>query len=401
LDLANRLRRWQSYRMDYDAAGNMTVKRTLSVTDTTKVLRTDSLFWSALGRLDSVRTRDSVGVLTGRVGFGYDSWGQRVRKSGAAGTSRYLWDDDALFAQLDTLGGFVTGYTYYQDIDNVATSLRHDRADSTYYYHQDYSRNVLALLARTGSGNTIENQYRYEPFGTTQGTSAASVPNPLQFAGREYDAETQLYYDRARYIDPTVGRFVSEDPIGLAGGMNLYAFVGNDPVNGWDPSGMSCKEWSTHQELWSDKQWHLLGGAVITGASMLTHARRWRATMWSALLGLAHEGPWGKIGSPPRPLHGWMGDHDLWGWTNGAKGAPCAGLFDMFTWVAIPLVYDIFFARHFQGPPDDESGWDNPVPLPPAEMYPDWYPGSRIPIPHVLPPRGMPGTYPWGFNPIY
>jgi len=67
LDTGNRLRRWQSYRMDYDAAGNMTVKRTLSAIDTTKVLRRDSLFWSALGRLDSVRTRDSVGTLTGRV----------------------------------------------------------------------------------------------------------------------------------------------------------------------------------------------------------------------------------------------------------------------------------------------------------------------------------------------
>lgn len=401
LDPANRLRRWQSYRMDYDAAGNMTVKRTLSVADTTKVLRTDSLFWSALGRLDSVRTRDSVGVLIGRVSFGYDGAGRRVRKSTTSGTTRYLWDGDALVAQLDTLGGLVAAYTYYQDIDNVATMLRHDRADSTYYYIQDYSRNVLGILARTGAGNTIDNQYRYEPFGSMQGNNPSSVPNSIQFAGREYDTETGLYYDRARYVDPSLGRFISEDPIGLAGGMNLYAFVGNDPVNGWDPSGMNCKDWTTHDVLLRDKLTHFVLGDAIAIASALTHARRWRATMWSALLGLAHEGPWGKLGSPVRPLHGWMGDHDLWGWSHGAKGAPCTGFVDMFTWMIGPLVYDIFLAKHFQGPPDDASVWDNPVPLPPTETYPGWYPGPRFPIPHVLPPRGMPGTYPWGFNPIY
>src|SRR6185437_1164413 len=90
LDSANRLRRWQRYRMDYDAAGNLTRKRLLSATDTTVVVRTDSLFWSALGLLDSARTRDSVNTLT-RVGFGYDAFGRRIRKSIAANTSRYLW----------------------------------------------------------------------------------------------------------------------------------------------------------------------------------------------------------------------------------------------------------------------------------------------------------------------
>ncbi|HEX9285087.1 MAG TPA: RHS repeat-associated core domain-containing protein, partial [Nitrospirales bacterium] len=54
----------------------------------------------------------------------------------------------------------------------------------------------------------------------------------------EYDAETQLYYNRARYYDPAVGRFISEDPLGLRAGINPYAYAGNDPVNGRDPSGL-------------------------------------------------------------------------------------------------------------------------------------------------------------------
>jgi RHS repeat-associated protein len=381
LDTANRLRRWQSYRMDYDAAGNMTVKRTLSAIDTTKVLRRDSLFWSALGRLDSVRTRDSIGTLTGRVGFGYDAWGRRVRKSTASGTSRYLWDDESLTAQVDTLGNLVAGYTYYPGIDNFATQLRHDRADSTYYYLADYSRNVVALLARTGAGNTVDNQYRYEPFGNLQGTNPSSVTNSMKFAGREYDDETQLYYDRARYLDPALGRFVSEDPIGLGGGMNLYAFVGNDPINGWDPSGTRCRDFALNREKVSDKLAHYEFGEVAVKLARHFHWPTWTATKLGVLMGLLHEGPWGKLNTN-FPHAGFMGDHDLWGWRHGARGAPCVGFFDTFFFMLAPLIYDI-------------TGYDpgfGKVVLP---RYPVGDPrgGSSI-FPNILPPMIPPGLRP-------
>ncbi len=64
--------------------------------------------------------------------------------------------------------------------------------------------------------------------------------NRLRFMGREYDAETGLYRVRARYYDPELRRFVSEDPIGLAGGLNLHAYAGNDPINLTDPSGLAA-----------------------------------------------------------------------------------------------------------------------------------------------------------------
>lgn len=56
---------------------------------------------------------------------------------------------------------------------------------------------------------------------------------------RELAAGTGLYYVRARWYDPKLARFVSEDPIGLAGGINTYAYVGNSPVNATDPSGLN------------------------------------------------------------------------------------------------------------------------------------------------------------------
>ncbi|HEV2147523.1 MAG TPA: RHS repeat-associated core domain-containing protein [Longimicrobiaceae bacterium] len=71
------------------------------------------------------------------------------------------------------------------------------------------------------------------------------VENPLRFTAREYDPETGLYYYRARYYDPALARFISEDPIGLEGGINPYAYAGNDPVNFTDPFGLCVGVGST------------------------------------------------------------------------------------------------------------------------------------------------------------
>ncbi|MGH7966667.1 MAG: RHS repeat-associated core domain-containing protein, partial [Candidatus Binatia bacterium] len=78
----------------------------------------------------------------------------------------------------------------------------------------------------------------YAPFGRTTVTGAASS-NSQQFTGRENDGLTGLYYYRARYYHPVLQRFLSEDPIGFAGGdVNLYAYVGNNPISFVDPLGL-------------------------------------------------------------------------------------------------------------------------------------------------------------------
>jgi RHS repeat-associated protein len=91
---------------------------------------------------------------------------------------------------------------------------------------------TLSLVDGNGVKQT---SYTYDAFGGTS-ISGQTNANSQQYTGRENDG-TGLYSYRARYYSPSLGRFISEDPIGFAGGLNQYAYVGNDPVNAIDPSG--------------------------------------------------------------------------------------------------------------------------------------------------------------------
>ena len=93
------------------------------------------------------------------------------------------------------------------------------------------------MTALTGHNGDTEQTVVYGPFGEQIGTSGTS-PNVLGYTGRELDSETGLYYYRARYYDPEIGRFLSEDPLGFEAGVNFYAYVSNNPINRKDPSGL-------------------------------------------------------------------------------------------------------------------------------------------------------------------
>ncbi|RLC79144.1 MAG: hypothetical protein DRJ03_24020 [Chloroflexi bacterium] len=119
-----------------------------------------------------------------------------------------------------------------------------DVADSNavYYYHYDGLGSVAAIS--NANGNLVE-KYVYDVFGSftiydandTQLTES-SVGNPYYFTGRRYDSETELYYYRARYYNPELGRFMQTDPIGYTDGINWYAYCGNNSINIIDPYGL-------------------------------------------------------------------------------------------------------------------------------------------------------------------
>ena len=105
------------------------------------------------------------------------------------------------------------------------------------YVHQDKSGSVVAMS--NASGAIAEGPYTYDPYGNCiVGGVACSGGVAYKYTGRRYDPETGLYYYRARYYDPVHGRFMQTDPVGYAPDMNWYTYVGNDPTDRADPSGM-------------------------------------------------------------------------------------------------------------------------------------------------------------------
>lgn len=247
----SRLLRFRGDTMMYDADGNL--NKRVSLTSG----RSDSLTWNSIGQLVAV-TRDGV-----TTAFGYDGFGRRVRKSTGTTTIRYLHDGDNLLSELDSAGVRIAEYTYYPGIDRPH-SVQHWAGGiaTTYYFATDFPGSVVALLDGTGA---IVNRYSYAPFGTRQ-DSSGTVPNPLRFGGREYDTETDLYYNRARYYDSKLGRFLSEDPMGIAGGMNPYTYASNTPINDTDPFGY-CPA-GTELVISVDEQGHWRAECVSSGGTL-------------------------------------------------------------------------------------------------------------------------------------
>jgi len=97
-----------------------------------------------------------------------------------------------------------------------------------------YPANVEPLARHSGARHEWDS---YDSFGKPT-ASTGSLTNPFQYTAREFDPETSLYFYRARYYDQTLGRFLTEDPIGFSSGTyNLYNYVSADPINFNDPSG--------------------------------------------------------------------------------------------------------------------------------------------------------------------
>ena len=188
--------------------------------------------FNALGQMTEAK---SGGMIVGK--YEYDPLGRRKAKTAGGLKTEYLWSGNQVMAEYRG-GRLLRRYIYGAGIDNPIALISGNGTKT--YIHKDALGSVVALSNNAG---VVTDKFSYSPFGK----SADESGSPYKFAARRIDSETGLYYNRNRYYNPSTGRFISPDPIGYGDGMNMYAYVKNDPMNGVDPMGLFANEseWET------------------------------------------------------------------------------------------------------------------------------------------------------------
>jgi RHS repeat-associated protein len=170
----------------------------------------------------------------GSVTMVYDGDGNRVAKTAGGVTTQYLVDElnpTGLPQVMDeVVKSGIAQRTYLYGLRRI--SQTQVASGTTSYYGYDAHGDVRYLMDSTGA---VTDTYDYDAFGNLVG-STGTTPNVYRYQGEAFDSETGLYYMRARYYDPTVGRFLNVDPM-TDEGEHPYTYAGADPVTGHDPTG--------------------------------------------------------------------------------------------------------------------------------------------------------------------
>lgn len=287
-----------SYSYTYDNTSNRTAMTTLAGThnysydniyqllqashpaSSTETYTYDSVYNRLTSALHSNWTYDNNNGLTSynSNSFTYDANGNAISKTDASGFTSYQYDYENRLMRIDYPDGTYSEYRYdpfgnriMKDVDGVITWFVYDlmkglpdviaeydgsgfgaasythgfgvdeiismrRGGSSYFYLKDGLGSVTSL---TASSETVVNTYEYDAFGNIL-SKIEAVDNPYGYTGRRLDDESGLMYYRARYYDPTIGRFINIDPIEFSGGINFYTYVLNNPINLVDPAGLAC-----------------------------------------------------------------------------------------------------------------------------------------------------------------
>ena len=215
----------QNATLQYDANGNMT-------NDGTHTYQ-----YNYNNRLISV---DNGATAT----YKYDALNRRIQKTvvSTGSTTNYYYCGDQAIEERNAADVVQATYIFGISVDDV---LQMQRGSNTYYYHKNHLGSVVALT--DGSGNLVE-RYEYDPYGqptfldvNDNVLSQSAIGNSVLFTGRDYDAETGLYYYRARTMHPSLGRFLQHDPLMYIDGSNLYSYVKNNPLLFIDSFGLTCQ----------------------------------------------------------------------------------------------------------------------------------------------------------------
>ncbi|MFA5162477.1 MAG: RHS repeat-associated core domain-containing protein [Elusimicrobiales bacterium] len=272
-DAANRLNSDSLYTYNYDNNGNLTTKTRTSDNAQTAYI------YDAQNRLTQVNLPSGYSET-----LRYDATGRRIAKTithngETIREQHYIYDGEDIAFVTDAAGALKSLYTHGPGTDEP---LMLRKGASDYYLLADGLGSIIAIADQTGS---IAERAQYQAYGrpvfrneVTGSTSSWSQTGSLySYTAREWDAETGLFYYRARYYAPDIGRFIQKDPIGFNGGdTNLYAYVGNRPNRYIDPTGLV--------------RWGDLGnaslGAVSNAAGIIGGAATISAFGWTGIAGI-------------------------------------------------------------------------------------------------------------------
>jgi RHS repeat-associated protein len=174
--------------------------------------------------------------------YTYDHMGRRIKKEVNGSVAWYLYDGNTILTELDSTGSVNIRYTF---VPGSFEPLIFKKDDATYIYHNDSLSKPETMTTLNG---TVVWSAEYSAHGRAIVDLLSTIENNLRFAGHFYDQETGFHYNYHRYYDPSLGRYLRIDPIGLAGGINLYAYVLNNPINAIDPDGLYGTNSCTYYE---------------------------------------------------------------------------------------------------------------------------------------------------------